>query len=446
MHRSYPPSPKLSNRSNDESSVEDYDDALLDVYDGEMEYSHEHSVQNFESVFHSMSNEQSRPSSVTTADWEEPESWMASNQNSESCPVSTPGSSSGASPLTGTSSQGVSPGINNNYEQAFPFSIPEDADQSLSSISDVLQVEKDFMEYVMSFPLSVSNVPPQLLPAVPAVMPKKAQGESNPKVGLDHLDNLCKLMEQLSDLKEANIKLKRRVQYLEDIKTLHEIHKEMVGERKLYSSGLSEDEVQQLKQKLDESVTREPSEDSQPDSIQLETPPSERMHGLYRSKTANQIPASDYKYERGHKSRSTTINKERRERSKSVGHPGHPKAPKKRPSRWSKVKEVLGIEKTDEFSTGGEGEKSEDHERNNYDRMVKEKESLSRKGSDKSKSSLLTSRSYSNVLSSRSFSEAERQSAASVVTGKYLITSTEAYLTYLLRFFFLTHQKRGQKL
>lgn len=418
MNQSYPPSPKLSTRSNDDSSVEDYDDALLDIDDGDMEYNHENTIQNFESLIQSMNNEQSRPSSVTTADWEEPESWMASAQNSESFPVSTPGSSSGASPLTGNSSQGVSPGINNNYEQAFPFSIPEDADQSLTSINDVLQVEKDFMEYVMSFPLNVSNVPPQLLPAAPAVNVKKNQGESNPKVGLDHLDNLCKLMEQLSDLKEANIKLKRRVQYLEDIKTLHEIHKEMVGERQLYSSGLSEDEVQQLKQKLDETAEREPSEDSQLDSIQMETPPSERMLPLYRSKTTNQIgPSSDYKCDRGHKSRSITVNKDRRERSKSVGHPSHAKT-KKRPSRWSKVKEVLGIEKTDEISTGGEGEKSDEHGRIQHEKVSKDKESLSRKGSEKSKYSIISTRSHSNVLSSRSFSEAERQSTAEVIVGK----------------------------
>lgn len=415
MHRSCPPSPRLSARSNDESSIEDYDDALFDIDDGEMEYSHERAVHNFESIMNSMNNEQSRPSSVTTADWEEPESWITSAQNSESCPVSTPGSSSGASPLTGTSSQGVSPGIQNNYEQAFPFSIPEGGDQSLSSISDVLQVEKDFMEYVMSFPLNVSNVPPQLLPASPVANTKKPSADSNPKVGLDHLDNLCKLMEQLSDLKEANIKLKRRVQYLEDIKTLHEIHKEMVGERKLYSSGLSEDEVQQLKLKIDEVSAREPSEESQ-DNIDLETASTERMHTLYRSKTANQIPSNDYKS--GHKSRSTVINKERRERSKSVGHPGHSKAPKKRPSRWSKVKEVLGIEKTEEFSTGGEGEKSD--ERDRPERTKTSKESLNRKGSDKSKSSS-TSRGHPTVLSSRSFSEVERQSNASLITGKIIL-------------------------
>lgn len=46
-------------------------------------------------------------------------------------------------------------------------------------------------------------------------------------MGLDHLDNLCKLMEQLSELREANTKLQRRVQYLEDVKTLHELTREV---------------------------------------------------------------------------------------------------------------------------------------------------------------------------------------------------------------------------
>jgi hypothetical protein len=40
------------------------------------------------------------------------------------------------------------------------------------------------------------------------------------KVGLNHLDNLCRLMEQLSDLKDQNVVLQRRVQYLEDIKLI----------------------------------------------------------------------------------------------------------------------------------------------------------------------------------------------------------------------------------
>jgi len=45
--------------------------------------------------------------------------------------------------------------------------------------------------------------------------------------GLDHLDNLCKLMEQLGELKDANSRLQKRVQYLEDMKTLQEMHQEL---------------------------------------------------------------------------------------------------------------------------------------------------------------------------------------------------------------------------
>ena len=48
-----------------------------------------------------------------------------------------------------------------------------------------------------------------------------------PKIGLDHLDNLCKLMEQLADLREQNSILQKRVQYLEDLKTLQEMHREL---------------------------------------------------------------------------------------------------------------------------------------------------------------------------------------------------------------------------
>lgn len=49
---------------------------------------------------------------------------------------------------------------------------------------------------------------------------KKRQSQSpsksnNPQVGLDQLDNLCKLMEELTSLRDQNSKLQRRVQYLE---------------------------------------------------------------------------------------------------------------------------------------------------------------------------------------------------------------------------------------
>ncbi|GFS34054.1 uncharacterized protein NPIL_365711 [Nephila pilipes] len=394
MSQIYPPSPKQSPSAvNDESSLDDYEEAFLDIGDDEAEYHHQ--IDHYEPC----------TSSVTTADWEEAEAFMA---QSESFPVSTPASSSGTSPLTG----GVSPNINNSNDQAFPFSIPEDPDQTLSSISDVLQVEKDFMDFVRSFPHNVPSAPSELQP--PASAPtKKSQSDSNAKVGLDHLDNLCKLMEQLSDLKETNVKLRRRIQYLEDIKTLQEIHKEMTDERKLCSSGLSEDEIQQLKNKVCDSEESEQSKDSiAGNEDMLEVPSSEHLLGLYRSKTANQIG------ERGHKSRSTVASKERRERSKSVGHSGHSKN-KKRPSRWSKVKEVLGIEKNDELSANG-SEVSSNVEPA-PEECDKDKEKQNRKISEHSKAYKLSgSKSHSSVLSSKSFSEAERQNAAVVLPSKFI--------------------------
>ncbi|XP_075556373.1 uncharacterized protein LOC142588477 isoform X1 [Dermacentor variabilis] len=85
----------------------------------------------------------------------------------------------------------------------------------------MLDCEKDFMEFLLT------------LPAEPLTTSKSLERtrrhskgtKAKPKVGLDHLDNLCKLMEQLGDLKEQNHKLQRRVQYLEDMKDLHDMQR-----------------------------------------------------------------------------------------------------------------------------------------------------------------------------------------------------------------------------
>ncbi|KAG8187583.1 hypothetical protein JTE90_025917 [Oedothorax gibbosus] len=376
----------------------------MEIWNAEIDDDEEQPLRHFETsnscAFAPVNNEEFQ--NVNTEDWEE--SFVNSMANNESFPTSTTASSCGTSSLTGVSSQGVSPNI--NLDQPFPFNIPED--QNLSTINDVFEVEKDFMDFVRSFP---HNVPTetQHQQQVPA---KKSQCDSNAKVGLDHLDNLCKLMEQLGDLKETNVRLRRRIQYLEDIKTLQEIHKEMVGERKLYSSGLSEDEVQQLKNQLQDSQESEASEDSPIRSTLADSLPEEQLLGLYRSKTTNQV--NEYKCERGHKSRSSAINKERRERSKSVGHASHLKN-KKRPSRWSKVKEVLGIEKTDGLSTNCTDSQNNSEQSSGHS----EREKLNSKDSEQSKSyKLSSSKSHTNVLSSRSFSEAERQSGATLIPIK----------------------------
>ena len=46
-------------------------------------------------------------------------------------------------------------------------------------------------------------------------------------VGFDQLDNLCKLMQQLGELRDHNGRLQKRVQYLEDMKTLQEMHHDL---------------------------------------------------------------------------------------------------------------------------------------------------------------------------------------------------------------------------
>lgn len=46
-------------------------------------------------------------------------------------------------------------------------------------------------------------------------------------MGLDHLDNLCKLMEELTALKDQNSRLQMRVQHLEDEKDVMTIKKDM---------------------------------------------------------------------------------------------------------------------------------------------------------------------------------------------------------------------------
>ena len=118
------------------------------------------------------------------------------------------------------------------------FESPETESERSKLISEALQQEDEFLEYLMSLPAATSGAkdkPPEKLPPVqPPLMRSMsthaANTPSGTKVGLDHLDNLCKLMEQLGDLREQNSKLQRRVQYLEDLKNLQEMHKQLQEE------------------------------------------------------------------------------------------------------------------------------------------------------------------------------------------------------------------------
>ena len=59
----------------------------------------------------------------------------------------------------------------------------------------------------------------------PAKMSKRSTSPSpvRQSIGLDHLDNLVKLMEQLSTLRDENLKLKKKCEYLESTKSLLQV-------------------------------------------------------------------------------------------------------------------------------------------------------------------------------------------------------------------------------
>ena len=93
-------------------------------------------------------------------------------------------------------------------------------------------------------------------------------GPVTTRVGLDHLDNLCRMMEQLTDLKEQNSRLQRRVQYLEDLKTLQEMHRDMHDSLEVQNSSvrltslnLSDSELH-LEELTDAPITGDAPEDS----------------------------------------------------------------------------------------------------------------------------------------------------------------------------------------
>ncbi|XP_023241761.1 uncharacterized protein LOC111640000 [Centruroides sculpturatus] len=196
----------------------------------------------------------------------------------------------------------------------------------VSSLDDVLHSEKEFIEYVLSLPTEYENVAASRSKKIKK-SPLKASGNGT-KVGLDHLDNLCKLMEQLSELREANSKLHRRIQYLEDLKSLHEMHKEVntaqYGSENILSERLDAPEKKTVQ--LDyicmesQEVLERPSSRSK-----------ERRYVVHKSKTQVNISRQAGRT---------------RERSKSVGHEdiGDSKSKRILP-KWSKVKEALKFEK-----------------------------------------------------------------------------------------------------
>lgn len=177
----------------------------------------------------------------------------------------------------------------------------------------MLDCEKDFMEFLLTLPAE----PPTTSKSLERTRKLSKSPKTKPKVGLDHLDNLCKLMEQLGDLKEQNHKLLRRVQYLEDMKDLHDMQKLLDPEY-----GLEERRASH----------RTPSPGGGSATQELGV----LDDGVHKSSTQVVLRS------RG-RCRS-------RERSKSVGtqddYADSRSMKSKRFPNWSKVKEALGLERS----------------------------------------------------------------------------------------------------
>ena len=146
-----------------------------------------------------------------------------------------------------------------SIQKTFDFSNVDTINMSeFPDLSAALQTEREFIDFMFSLPQIQKeaiekghgrNVDksgtdnseeensqkrnPQNLKAIPIPKVEKKGpikcSTASPRGGLEHLDNLCKMMDQLTDLREQNSKLQRRVQYLEDLKTIQDLHRELQG-------------------------------------------------------------------------------------------------------------------------------------------------------------------------------------------------------------------------
>ncbi|XP_064109139.1 LOW QUALITY PROTEIN: uncharacterized protein LOC135217304 [Macrobrachium nipponense] len=139
--------------------------------------------------------------------------------------------------------------------RTFDFSNVEISDGG-ESISAALQTEREFLDFMLSLPQVQKEVPGrpfqsqkdasgQPLQESDAQLfsdqrppPPNLGGVVGTKMGLDHLDNLCRMMEQLGELKEQNNRLQRRVHYLEELQTLQEMHRHLQETLEARRSGL----------------------------------------------------------------------------------------------------------------------------------------------------------------------------------------------------------------
>lgn len=271
------------------------------------------------------------------------------------------------------------------------------------SLGDALKSEKDFMEYVLSLPVENDlpegkNLPANreergnqnngnLLKDSTASSSNKFNEEPdalNSTGGFEHLDNLCKLMTQLGELREANSKLQRKVQYLEEVKRnqttdnlLYGNASNDPGEPSASSSPCQLNPLNYALESLESAGFSKPLAKSKTVSV-IKSPfntqvyPSSQYVSKSVSKPGGNGPRiSDKRFLKVHKSRSTMFfNSETsfdRGRSKSVGHEqlaeelvpdegdkcesDSREVKSRKLPRWSRVKNVFGWDKNDSASS-----------------------------------------------------------------------------------------------
>lgn len=245
------------------------------------------------------------------------------------------------------------------YEKSFPSALKPSRRQNPISLEDALKSEKAFVDYVMSFPnresmhsYSDNYTGAQVKSLTIHDISKASNTCGKNKLGFEHLDNLCKLMQQLGELREANVKLQRKVQYLEEVKPTHESSLLLsTNSHNRYNSNL------ELSNRAGSYLTiahvNKDESDECDQLIQVNVPRSP----CFSKDRKSRMLKSKAHFQEG---KGVIV----RERSKSVGYEeqlkncdnivttsGHcelressAKSPKRIPT-WSKVKEALGLEK-----------------------------------------------------------------------------------------------------
>ncbi|CAL4136005.1 unnamed protein product, partial [Meganyctiphanes norvegica] len=254
--------------------------------------------------------------------------------------------------------------------------------QEGEGISAALQTEREFLDFMLSLPQvqkegpgrpGMQEVPlpqlhehhsparepldepplsPGIVPPAPVVVPAAPPvvgGGVQTRVGLDHLDNLCKMMEQLGDLKEQNTRLQRRVQYLEELRTLQEMHRHLQETLEARRSGLGSIH-------LSESDLRRIDEDSFDASEESLLDITERPHHkeqyleppespLGRRHSSSEEERRAITIDRDDPSRSITVDKEKKAHHRSA---------------WGKVKNMISTRRDSvrKKSTGSSHRKS----------------------------------------------------------------------------------------